>query len=73
LLHTLLSLERYTTIYCGQCSQSESAQNIAGRIDHMAVDLVRQRLLVAELSNGAVGLAFGSQFGCIRTPGPKPS
>jgi len=29
---------------------------VAGRIDHMAVDLVRQRLLVAELGNGSVDM-----------------
>jgi DNA-binding beta-propeller fold protein YncE len=29
---------------------------VAGRIDHMAVDLVRRRLFVAELGNGSVGV-----------------
>jgi DNA-binding beta-propeller fold protein YncE len=30
--------------------------NVRGRIDHMAVDLKRQRLFVAELGNGTVGI-----------------
>jgi len=30
--------------------------NVAGRIDHMAIDLVRNRLLVAELGNNSVGV-----------------
>src|SRR3954468_23292318 len=30
--------------------------NVKGRIDHMAVDLDRQRLFVAELGNGSVGV-----------------
>src|SRR5262245_8778237 len=30
--------------------------NVAGRIDHMAVDLERQRLFVAELGNNSVGV-----------------
>src|SRR5262245_12111013 len=30
--------------------------NITGRIDHMAVDLARQRLFVAELGNNSVAI-----------------
>jgi hypothetical protein len=30
--------------------------NVAGRIDHMAIDLVRNRLFVAELGNSSVGV-----------------
>src|SRR3954463_15135852 len=30
--------------------------HVSGRIDHMAVDLPRQRLFVAELGNGTVGV-----------------
>src|SRR6202023_3808640 len=30
--------------------------NVRGRIDHMAVDLKRQRLFVAELGNDSVGI-----------------
>jgi hypothetical protein len=30
--------------------------NVSGRIDHMAIDLKRQRLFVAELGNGAVSI-----------------
>src|SRR5215475_3708726 len=30
--------------------------NVSGRIDHMAVDLARQRLFVAELGNNSVGV-----------------
>ena len=30
--------------------------NVAGRIDHMAVDLARKRLFVAELGNDSVGV-----------------
>jgi YVTN family beta-propeller protein len=30
-------------------------KSVAGRIDHLAVDLGRQRLFVAELGNGTVG------------------
>jgi hypothetical protein len=30
--------------------------NVAGRIDHMAVDLARNRLFVAELGNNSVGV-----------------
>jgi DNA-binding beta-propeller fold protein YncE len=30
--------------------------NVSGRIDHMAVDLARQRLFVAELGNNSVGI-----------------
>lgn len=41
---------------------------IAGRIDHMAVDLARKRLFVAEFGKGAldvVGLATGSKISRI--------
>src|ERR1043166_1502505 len=31
-------------------------EHVGGRIDHMAVDLGRQRLLVAELGNGTVDI-----------------
>src|SRR5438445_9968764 len=30
--------------------------NVSGRIDHMAVDLARQHLFVAELGNNSVGI-----------------
>jgi hypothetical protein len=30
--------------------------NVMGRIDHMAIDLDRQRLFVAELGNNSVGV-----------------
>src|SRR5262249_10789032 len=30
--------------------------NVSGRIDHMAIDLARQRLFVAELGNNTVGV-----------------
>src|SRR5947207_753357 len=30
--------------------------NVSGRIDHMAVDLARQRLFVAELGNNSIGI-----------------
>src|SRR2546421_3371639 len=30
--------------------------NVSGRIDHMAVDLTRQRLFVAELGNNSIGI-----------------
>src|SRR5215813_7810917 len=30
--------------------------NVSGRIDHMAIDLARQRLFVAELGNNSVGI-----------------
>src|SRR5262245_59489535 len=30
--------------------------NVAGRIDHMAIDLARNRLFVAELGNNSVGI-----------------
>ena len=41
---------------------------VAGRIDHMAVDLARRRLFVAEYGNGtldAVDLASGRRVGRI--------
>src|SRR5215475_3976464 len=30
--------------------------NVSGRIDHLAIDLARQRLFVAELGNNSVGI-----------------
>ena len=30
--------------------------NVSGRIDHLAIDLARQRLFVAELGNNSVGV-----------------
>src|SRR5215472_5345243 len=30
--------------------------SVSGRIDHLAIDLKRQRLFVAELGNGSVGI-----------------
>src|SRR5205807_3888911 len=30
--------------------------NVSGRIDHMAIDLARQRLFVAELGNNSIGI-----------------
>jgi YVTN family beta-propeller protein len=41
--------------------------NVSGRIDHMAVDLKRQRLFVAELGNDTVGVVDLANHGVIRT------
>jgi YVTN family beta-propeller protein len=46
--------------------------NVRGRIDHMAVDLKRQRLFVAELGNDTVGVVDLANRTLIRTiPGLK--
>jgi DNA-binding beta-propeller fold protein YncE len=41
--------------------------NVRGRIDHMAVDLKRQRLFVAELGNDTVGIIDLAKHAVIRT------
>jgi YVTN family beta-propeller protein len=41
--------------------------NVSGRIDHMAVDLKRQRLFVAELGNDTVGVVDLPNHSVIRT------
>ena len=46
--------------------------DVRGRIDHMAVDLKRQRLFVAELGNDSVGIVdFQSRKVIARIPGLK--
>lgn len=40
---------------------------VRGRIDHMAIDLVRQRLFIAELGNDSVGVVDLQQRKTIRT------
>ena len=40
--------------------------NVSGRIDHMAIDLARQRLFVAELGNNTVGVVDLSSRSVIR-------
>src|SRR5712691_5737066 len=40
--------------------------HVRGRIDHMAVDLKRQRLFVAELGNDSGRIEFGSDADNIR-------
>jgi YVTN family beta-propeller protein len=41
--------------------------NVSGRIDHMAIDLGRQRLFVAELGNNTVGVVDLNSRNVIRT------
>jgi hypothetical protein len=41
--------------------------NVAGRIDHLAIDLPRQRLVVAELGNNSVGIVDLKQRKLVRT------
>src|SRR5262245_28919901 len=41
--------------------------NVSGRIDHMAIDLARQRLFVAELGNNSVGIVDLNGHNVIRT------
>jgi len=41
--------------------------NVSGRIDHMAIDLARQRLFVAELGNNTVGVVDLNSRNVIRT------
>jgi YVTN family beta-propeller protein len=41
--------------------------NVSGRIDHMAVDLKRQRLFVAELGNDSVGVVDIASRAVLRT------
>ena len=41
--------------------------NVNGRIDHMAIDLARQRLFVAELGNNSVGIVDLNGHKVIRT------
>ena len=57
-----------------QAAQSEPLQleakiplgNVRGRIDHMAIDLERQRLFVAELGNNSVGVVDLSKRTIVR-------
>jgi YVTN family beta-propeller protein len=41
--------------------------NVSGRIDHMAIDLARQRLFVAELGNNTVGVVDLNSRNVLRT------
>jgi DNA-binding beta-propeller fold protein YncE len=41
--------------------------NVAGRIDHLAIDLARQRLFVAELGNNSVGVVDLKERRLLRT------
>jgi hypothetical protein len=41
--------------------------NVSGRIDHMAIDLARQRLFIAELGNNTVGIVDLNSRNVIRT------
>ena len=41
--------------------------NVSGRIDHMAIDLARQRLFIAELGNNTVGVVDLNSRNVIRT------
>ena len=41
--------------------------NVSGRIDHMAIDVARQRLFVAELGNNTVGVVDLNSRSVIRT------
>ena len=41
--------------------------NVAGRIDHLAIDLPRQRLFVAELGNDSVGIVDLKRRKLVRT------
>src|SRR5499427_9187193 len=41
--------------------------NVSGRIDHMAIDLARQRLFIAELGNNSVGIVDLNGHKVIRT------
>ena len=41
--------------------------DVRGRIDHMAVDLKRQRLFVAELGNDSVGVVDFATHSVLRT------
>jgi YVTN family beta-propeller protein len=43
-----------------------SIGNVSGRIDHMAIDLARQRLFVAELGNNTVGIVDLNSRNVIR-------
>src|SRR5215831_21324187 len=43
--------------------------NVSGRIDHMAIDLARQHLFVAELGNNTVGIVDLNGHKVIRTLG----
>jgi hypothetical protein len=43
--------------------------NVSGRIDHMAIDLARQRLFVAELGNNTVGVVDLNSRNVIHTLG----
>jgi hypothetical protein len=41
--------------------------DVRGRIDHLAVDVARQRLFIAELGNGAVGVVDLTHHAVLRT------
>jgi DNA-binding beta-propeller fold protein YncE len=67
-----MKLLAFALALCGGCAAAHSAEddasnvlvleakvplgNVRGRIDHLAVDLGRKRLFVAELGNGSVGV-----------------
>ena len=44
-----------------------SLGDVRGRIDHLAIDIARQRLLVAELGNGSVGVVDLKRAKLLRT------
>ncbi len=41
--------------------------NVSGRIDHLAIDLGRQRLFVAELGNNSVGVVTRTMYSSIQS------
>ena len=70
------------SLFCGAASAQTAANSaglrletkiplgaVRGRIDHMAIDLQRQRLLVAELGNDSVGIVDLKQSKTIHTIG----
>ena len=76
---TVAALAGFATL-AGTATTARSADNgplqleskillgdVRGRIDHMAVDLKRQRLFVAELGNDSVGVVDLANLSLIRT------
>jgi DNA-binding beta-propeller fold protein YncE len=76
------TMPRWATTYalalCASMSVTHAAEplaleskiplgNVAGRIDHLAIDLPRQRLFVAELGNNSVGIVDLKERKLIRT------
>ena len=41
--------------------------NVSGRIDHLAIDLGRQRLFVAELGNNSVSVVTRTMYSSIQS------